>query len=847
MMLGRTAHCVFLTSLVAFAANVEALKMMGKDSPLAAASTGTTNKAWQLLKESLHDQAPLLHSMRVEEKKKKATSSLRGNRTSNLRGDEDWDVYDEVDIGETSMEYLDAATAESYANDDLEAAADAAIAAATAAAAENDIFVDHAAEGKQDTRPVIDTASEFEHDVTDLMLGIGGAGFGATPMGSSVRKMKSLIATVMLDKVKKAHSSNQQTLNRLAEDVGKCGGARKNMLAHASKFGNSYKSKSPLHKSCRAAEANLATEKNTCEISKKQAQTMARLSCNSFSTVERQIANQVVNVGMVKKAAGERAETYIRRLSTTVCGSTNVRGKGGYGKKGYLDKYLVAKEECQKATVYVNQKKSQCQRATVKYLAKKQECNGVQALMDNAACSYALGVKDACENDKTCYNSKAASFGTMVKVVKKEEVARKAEWRGLKRMQCLINAFTNGKVTNAEVDGCKALVHSTKHLVIKYPKLPKREACSVPRLYPASPAYKRAEFAVLPALAKGQFDANECTGVEEVSTKPAKGSPRGCKCTRVTLLGSYSAGPLVKCLNCWDARRANDRNSCPRGTKLFSPRTRADWQTIMASGGALRAPHWIVDITRSTKFSNNRARMNSRNKVSQAWETSDDSPWWLRSTTYSEPNGDYSANCFLNIKSASNVRDITFNDGSCNYHSKSYYCQPEKVSTKPRKGSPRSCHCTKVLLTGKYSAGSLVKCENCRSTRRSRDVNSCPKGMKIFSPASRSDWKVILASAGPLRAPNWIVDVTRPQNGCGGCTRQAMKSANRLQATWRTSDGSSWWLRSRRYNEPNGDYSANCYMDLWRTPSNEDDIKFNDGKCGYSSTSYYCQPAAKRR
>merc|ERR1719158_1004876 len=132
----------------------------------------------------------------------------------------------------------------------------------------------------------------------------------------------------------------------------------------------------------------------------------------------------------------------------------------------------------------------------------------------------------------------------------------------------------------------------------------------------------------------------------------------------------------------------------------------------------------------------------------------------------------------------------------------------------PKTGSPAACKCKQVTLTGSYSAGSLIKCSNCLRVSRSMQKNSCPVGTKIFSPRTRSDWKTFIASATPLRSPHWIVDITQPQNGCGGCTRNAMNSRNPAQATWRTSDGSSWWLRSSKYREPNGDYHANCYLDL---------------------------------
>jgi len=69
-----------------------------------------------------------------------------------------------------------------------------------------------------------------------------------------------------------------------------------------------------------------------------------------------------------------------------------------------------------------------------------------------------------------------------------------------------------------------------------------------------------------------------------------------------------------------------------------------------------------------------------------------------------------------------------------------------------------------------------------------------------------------------------------------------MKSTVPEQATWVTSDASAWWLRDASYTQPSGDYEANCYMDLWHNPANENSITFDDGNCEYHSRSYYCQP-----
>merc|ERR1719183_3402091 len=71
-----------------------------------------------------------------------------------------------------------------------------------------------------------------------------------------------------------------------------------------------------------------------------------------------------------------------------------------------------------------------------------------------------------------------------------------------------------------------------------------------------------------------------------------------------------------------------------------------------------------------------------------------------------------------------------------------------------------------------------------------------------------------------------------------------MKSTEAAQATWHTDDESPWWLRDTTYTQPNGDYQANCYMDLWHAPPNENSVSFDDGNCEYHSRSYYCQPVS---
>jgi len=701
----------------------------------------------------------------------------------------------------------------------------------------------------------LSSSESMEAAITDLML--GKSAFGATPMGGSVMTIKNLITNTMIPKVKSAHNADQRLLDRLVREIKKCGSTKNAAFKGAKSKFLKYKQMSRLHKKCRSDEAVRFTSKQSCLNDQTNRFKIKMLKCKAFAAQSRTLGTTKNNKAIVSKGGSEAVESYIRRMSSTFCGRHvhgprgNVNKPGGWGgglENGFLDKYLHSKEDCHRATRAYLDKVKECKRKAHAYNVRKAQCNQYQTQMDGSSCARAVLVKDACESYAGCYYSKKRVYQITEGKARFNERDRKSEWRGLKRMECLIHSFADGKVAGAEVDACKKKAHNTDFLSLKYPKVPPLVKCAIPTLYPSTGAYKRAEFAALPALAKGK-QSQECQGVQEISQTPRKGSPKSCKCQRMTLNGHYSPGPLVKCTGCKDIRRSTDTSSCPRGTKLFAPASKADWKTLLSSVRPLRNPNWIVDVTRPQNGCGGCTSnpMNSANRKQTTWRTSDGSPWWLRSTKYSEPNGDYSANCYMDLwHTPRNENYVTFNDGRCNYHSKSYYCQPFKVKLQPRAGSPVSCRCAQIDLAGSYSAGSLVKCEQCLTVYRSSQKNSCPAGMKIFSPRSRADWKTFLKSAGPLRAPNWIVDVTRPQNGCGGCRKYPMKSTTPQQATWRTTDGSAWWLRSTRYSEPNGDYSANCFMDLWKTPTSENTVKFNDGKCNYRSRSYYCQPVFRK-
>jgi hypothetical protein len=144
------------------------------------------------------------------------------------------------------------------------------------------------------------------------------------------------------------------------------------------------------------------------------------------------------------------------------------------------DKYLRAKDACEVATRYYKAKVKECNMKIHRYNVKKAKCNGFQVDMDARACKHAILLKDTCEQYASCYMSRRKAFELVRAKVKMEERDRKAEWRGLTRISCLISAFADGKMTDKEVDACKAQTVITTHLIIRYPTL--RPQQSVPLL-----------------------------------------------------------------------------------------------------------------------------------------------------------------------------------------------------------------------------------------------------------------------------------------------------------------------------------------------------------------------------
>ena len=131
-------------------------------------------------------------------------------------------------------------------------------------------------------------------------------------------------------------------------------------------------------------------------------------------------------------------------------------------------------------------------------------------------------------------------------------------------------------------------------------------------------------------------------------------------------------------------------------------------------------------------------------------------------------------------------------------------------------------------------------------TYRATDENSCPPGTQIWVPRTEP---LLLAVIGHYGTNAYPLGVYGIANGCGGCTSYPMNSFSPQQASHWTSVGpftggpaEPWFLRSSAFGEPNGDYTAGCWLGGFRL--NGETLSFNDQRCTYSFTSYVCSSNA---
>jgi len=291
----------------------------------------------------------------------------------------------------------------------------------------------------------------------------------ATPSANakSVEYVKTIINTIMLPAKKMSHTRDQMALNSAVMSLKTCVSQRQSYLNTAKSSKAAYTSASSQHNTCRHTEAGEFFEyEDRCRPSAME----------------------------------------VRRLQAdATCAKVETAQKFKYCN---YQRITDAEAACSRAKQRITAAQELCDAVKSRYRSRKSTCDHMQSTMDDAACRYAVSMKEACDSGASCYKAHEANFDHTYNRVKKSEASRRAEWRALMRMKCLVDTFENGKVEDREIEACKAKTHTPPS--IDYPSKPSMGPCTVPKKYPGSAEYKAAEFDRLPPQAKGKPNAGSC-------------------------------------------------------------------------------------------------------------------------------------------------------------------------------------------------------------------------------------------------------------------------------------------------------------------------------------------------
>ena len=136
---------------------------------------------------------------------------------------------------------------------------------------------------------------------------------------------------------------------------------------------------------------------------------------------------------------------------------------------------------------------------------------------------------------------------------------------------------------------------------------------------------------------------------------------------------------------CISTNKQTDPDTCKaHGYTMIVPKSRAHWKHLWAKYGRSYF-NTIPGIYKPTDGGDyTQVAMNSQAMTPGGYRAIDGGAWWLRDTLYSEPNGNYKANCWLGYRE-SNVDDLKFDDANCRFSTTKYICATPKPSTPTKK------------------------------------------------------------------------------------------------------------------------------------------------------------------
>jgi len=332
-----------------------------------------------------------------------------------------------------------------------------------------------------------------EHDVGPMLKSAESAlmnlatSHRSAPLADLVAQIRPFI-TQMQDSIRVAHTTAQQTLTDLKNDIDGCNTIKTTGEAEASALEAAKTTYSTNHKSCRTAEKTAGNELDGCTETLDALEGAKSSSCQLHED-----AKQTPGCGGIPANSGESWESYTERAADYFAQER--------------DDFKHKKTVCLNDTAKLEDKKKKClgSDATLKktYDDTKLQCNGYQSQLESSTCSYVSRVNSTCHSFAACANTLADSFDAQNAGDRTLEQQRKVEWNATERLLCLLDVYGGGGDVDAtKLQTCQHMADNTSHLNILYPIAPQRpDPCQELLPHPCEADYTSQEYGALDAPA----------------------------------------------------------------------------------------------------------------------------------------------------------------------------------------------------------------------------------------------------------------------------------------------------------------------------------------------------------
>lgn len=288
-----------------------------------------------------------------------------------------------------------------------------------------------------------------------------------------VKEVRKLVQSLM-DQIDKEHSSAQIALSKSAQAVAECGGAEVDFGRNdvgALSWPSSPPSQGDFeevkkgHGQCLQDEAHQQGLVTECDNTVAAKQSEYDLACAKLTHVPADLIRCVFNNGIDQKAL------FFQQMAE-------------YWSQKYNES-LDLKQRCAGLEQGIDDfRASTCNPHRATLAAKLSECKQQDEKMKLAACAWKQALSHECRLYDECRTRKLSDYEALKSGIQQGVVARKVQWRLIKRLDCLIEAFNfkDKKVDKATLDGCaEAGPYDTDHLNINLPEVPEGHIC-VPTL-----------------------------------------------------------------------------------------------------------------------------------------------------------------------------------------------------------------------------------------------------------------------------------------------------------------------------------------------------------------------------